>query len=249
MLTNQALSGIHLIHSRNDAHWNTFQHKLKGSGATLSHFPLLAFQSIPLSDKALAYCAASDALLYTSANAQAFFHQQYSPGIKQLLVAIGHPTASALRAELPDHKLLITPEPFHSETLLELWQPSDQHIAIIAAPNGRQLLYNSLKTQNQVQIISPYRRINPQTAPSPLPWQKDQQNVLLITSQQAGEHLMEITPREQHKLLQYELCVAAISARVAKNLEQHGFRNIICSPTADEDSLLNSVASWWAKQH
>ncbi len=235
------LAGCRLLYTRNHTHWQRQQPLLQALGADVRHLPLLDTRPLPLTSGEIAFCAQADALLFTSANAVSHLLSQYSPHCAQDCVAIGQATAQALAAE-KIVRILAAPAPYHSESLLDFWQPQQRSIALICAPGGRELLFRRLSVSNRVRRIRPYQRYNPTQH---WPFAQIRFDVLLLSSAQTLTHLQQITPQNALKLLQCHVHMACISQRVSEKARESGFQHCLTASVADEPHLIQTVSTWW----
>lgn len=231
------LSGCTILYTRDSSHYPAFRARITALGGTTYHLPLMATIPQPLSAADRTILDGSDTLVFTSAAAVQHLLAQY-PLRGQRTVAIGTATAAALPC-LPNR---CAPPPYNSEALLADWQPRDARIALIAAPDGRQMLAETLGKNNTVHTIYPYRRTNPGTHyPPTLPTP----HIITIASRQTLDHLLAIAPQEKRKLIKCHTCIAAISKRVAQYAEERGFLKQICAEKAGETEQIAAICRWW----
>lgn len=232
---NAPLAGCRVLHTRADRHWPQARNTLKQLGASPLHLPLMDTRAIPFQTP-----QALDAALFTSANAVEHFLAHSA--LPCAAVAIGAKTAQTLIRH--NHPPTVTaPPPYDSEALLSVWQPHGQHIAIIAAHGGRQILAEALAAHNRVNIVYAYERFCPATrcifTETNLP------HATLIASQRTLDHLLKIAEPNTLKLLQWRTCIVALSPRIARYATDLGFRQTASAASADETAQLHALAEWW----
>ena len=231
------LSGCIILYTRDSSHYPAFRARITALGGTTYHLPLMATAPQLLSAADRTILDNSDTLVFTSAAAVQHLLAQY-PLCGQQTIAIGTATAAALPC--PPNRC--APPPYNSEALLADWQPHGARIALIAAPEGKQMLAETLSKNNTVRTIYPYRRTNPSTHyPSALPIP----HIITIASQQTLDHLLAIVPQEKRKLLKCRTCIAAISERVAQYAEKQGFHTHIHAEKAGETEQIAAICRWW----
>lgn len=233
---NAPLSGCHVLYTRADKHWLEARERLQALGATTSHLPLMDTCPLPFQ-----LPEPLDAAIFTSANAVAHFFAQSA--LPCAAIAIGKKTEETL-AHYGHPPIITAPPPYDSETLLSIWQPQGQHIAIIAAPGGRTYLHNTLGKSNHVSMVYTYKRFCPSTTAN----FTEAPDAILIASCRTLDFLGKIAEPNTLKLLQCCTCVAAMSQRIADYATQQGFRHVISADQADEDAQFRALCHWWALQ-
>lgn len=235
------LAGCRIVYTRSQEYFE--KSALHALGATLDHVPLMDTRPKALCPDDVAFLAQVDGVLFTSAAAVRHFFTQNAWSNQTLAIAIGEPTARALRAQsIPEQALLIAPAPYDSEALLSIWQPKGKRIGIVAASGGRELLFKALGADNEVKIIECYQRYNPtEHYPTALPVP----DFMMLASLQTVHHLLRITPQSYLKLLKLASTMVAISPRVAEFLKQQGFSRIISAPVAEELSQIEQIRQCW----
>lgn len=204
-------------------------------GAEVVHLPLMATRPLALSPAEKRFLKEAEVLFFTSQKAV-----EYLPNDLNLkdyfIVTIGQKTAEAL----PKVDLM-APPPFDSEALLRVWQPYNQKIAILCAPDGRNVVLEALADKNEIKKVYLYQRFNPSKIyqPEALP------HLITIASVQTLNHLLTIAPETALKRLKYHATIAGISPRVAQYAKINGFLKTISAEIASEEALFQSIVSWW----
>ncbi|MDO4643932.1 MAG: uroporphyrinogen-III synthase [Cardiobacteriaceae bacterium] len=232
------LDGCTILYTREKAQYLSFRQQITELGGNTLHLPLMSTHRLPLSADEQHHLSHCDTLIFTSANAVHHLLSQYTPANQQQSIAIGIKTAKAL----PFPPMLTAPPPYNSEALLKIWQPKNKNIALIGAAGGRKILKKTLMKHNSVHEIYSYQRNNPSLYwPSELP----HIDIITIASCQTLENLRAIIPQEKLKLLQYQVCIAAISERVARYAKKQGFQHSIFAEEATEIRQITSICRWW----
>lgn len=237
---NKVLSGCKILYTRATAHWMTFANQIIALGGEPYHLPLMATRVREIEQSDADFCQQADDLIFTSVAAVNHFPKILAPGNAQI-IAIGEKTHAALVAK--HYSVTLTaPPPYHSESLLSVYAPQAKKIAIIAAPNGRKHLYQSLNIKNKTRLIYAYERYNPskywlETLPIP--------NVLMLSSIQTLKFLLQITPQTTLNLLQCRTEVIALSKRIAHAAHHAGFLSVSHSEQATETAQIQTLCQWW----
>lgn len=233
------LTNCHILYTRSAQYFPAFAKKIQALGGIAHHLPLVDTRPLALNPADSQYSLSADYLIFTSAAAVRHFPQVLWQ--MQANIAIGPATENAI---LSNHKniFLTAPAPFNSETLLSTFQPNHKRIAIIAAEGGRQILLEALKQHNQAQLIYAYERFNPCThwqTTLPIP------NAILLSSQTALNHLIEISAQSTLNLLQSRTAVFALSPRIGQAAQIAGFQLVFAAPQADENAQIQHLCQWW----
>lgn len=233
------LADCQILYTRSAQYFPDFAKKIQALGGIAHHLPLVDTRPLALNLADSQYALSADYLIFTSAAAVRHFPQALWQS--QANIAIGLATESAILSHAKT-VFLTAPAPFNSESLLSAFQPTNKRIAIIAAEGGRKLLLETLKQHNQTQLIYAYERYNPSThwqAALPLP------NVILLSSQTALNHLIEISAQSTLNLLQSRSFVLALSPRIEQAAQSAGFQRVFAAPQADENAQIQYLCQWW----
>lgn len=228
-----------VLYTRAAAHFPAFAAKIHALGGIAEHLPLVDTRRIALDADSADYCRQADMLIFTSAAAVEHFPRELWR--RQRNIAIGPATAAAVEAK-QQALHLAAPPPFNSESLLSIFQPQEQNIAIIAARGGRQLLHEQLNRHNRARFAFVYERYNP----SPH-WCADLSipQALILSSQAALNHLIEITAQATLNLLQSRTAVIALSPRIGQAAQGAGFQQVFAAAQADENAQIQQLCQWW----
>ena len=237
------MTDTHLIYTRGTRDWQRFITRYPVWAQYASHYPLLCIVENRLTTADIDFLKIADSLVFTSQHAVAHLLSQYTPGDIQQCIAIGQRSEAALSSEISGKAIQTAPPPYNSEALIKAWQPKAKRIAIIGAPGGRTLLFNTLAKQNNVRFIAAYTR-QCHRHDTPFPYCPNKHNIILLTSGSSLNCLIEITPQKLLKLLQYRAIMACISPRLAELARLAGFQKVFNAPQANEDALMRAITVW-----
>lgn len=223
-----SLDGLRVLVTRPAHQAENLCRMIEAQGGTAVRLPLLAIQPTAHPARAAQVLAAArtyDAWIFTSANAvrhaEPLCRQPWPPRI----AAVGAATAAALEAG--GHEVQMAPLAAHSaEALLALPELADvreRRILIVTGEDGLDVLARTLFERGaQVEVAEVYRRV-------PLPYGADAvlsalrgTDVLVVTSAQALEHLVALTPQNSRATL-FKKRVVVPGERVQAQARALGF--------------------------
>ena len=198
-----------------------------------------------------------DIAIFISANAARIGIEQ----IEQLgtvpkslqLAAVGKATARTL--EQLNHRADILPEQrFDSDGLLEtpaLQRVAGKKILIIRGEGGRELLAETLRQRGaEVHYAEAYRRAIPSEDPTPVleQWKHGAIDVVVVTSNQGLDHLIQMIGPEHLSLLQQSQLVV-MSERTREVALERGITPppLLAQPPSDQ-AILDTLISWANQQ-
>lgn len=251
MSTAGPLAGLRVLVTRPAAQAAGLRDRLLAAGALPQLLPLLRIAP-PADPEAAAQQlrAARDAAfwLFTSANAVQAAARLGPQGWPPTLIAIGGGTAAAL-AKLGYSAL--APEGADSETLLawpRLQAVAGEELLIVTGEGGRGLLAQTLAERGaQVRVARCYRREpvphDPQTVVAALA----AVDIALLTSGEALEQLLALTPEAERPRL-WSLPLVVPSARVVELARRLGFRAALRVPDAVSDAAYLACLLRWRQE-
>ncbi len=223
-----ALAGVRVLVTRPSQQAENLCRMIEAQGGTPVRLPLLAIQPTAHPARAAQVLAAArshDAWIFTSANAVRHAEPLCRPPWPPRIAAVGAATAAALEAG--GIEVQMAPLAAHSaEALLalpELAQIRGRRFLIVTGEDGLDVLPRILYERGaQVEIAEVYRRV-------PLPYDADAvlsalrgTDVLVITSSQALDHLVALTPEGSRATL-FKKQIAVPSDRVRQQARALGF--------------------------
>ena len=183
-----------------------------------------------------------DCWLFTSVNAVQYARQLGVEGWPARLAAVGPATAAAL--EISGLGVATPLGAYSSEGLLELPEfkrIDGQRILIVTGADGLAVLGPALRERGaRVEVAEVYRRV-------PLPYDGEHISqtlrsidAIVITSGQALEHLLRLTPEPMRKvLLQKQLVVPG--PRVVEKASQLGFQALVTPEKMSDAAIVQAL--------
>lgn len=166
------------------------------------------------------------------------------------LAAVGQGTARALQQRLGRAPDLVPQDRFDSEGLLALpglQQVAGKRILILRGNGGRELLAETLRERGaEVDYAEVYRREKPPADTAGADW-LDKTDIISVTSSEALQNLVELTPASEHQRL-FEKPLVVVSERTATLARKLGFTRALLAPRAGDDAIVDTIAQW-AAQH
>jgi uroporphyrinogen-III synthase len=245
------LAGLRVLVTRPAAQAAGIQDRLLAAGAEPQLLPLLRI--VPSADPEAAAQQLREARgaafwLFTSANAVQAAARLGPERWPPTLIAIGGGTAAAL-AKLGYTAL--APEGADSETLLawpRLQAVEGQELLIVTGEGGRGLLAQTLAERGaRVRVARCYRREPVAHAPEAVAAALAAVDIALLTSGEALERLLALTPdAARARLLALPLVVP--SARVVELARRLGFRAALLVPDAVSDAAYLACLLRWRQE-
>lgn len=167
------------------------------------------------------------------------------------LACVGKGTARAMEQQLGCGPDICPPQRFDSEGLLEsaeLQQVDGQRILIIRGEGGREHLAQSLRARGaEVNYAEVYRRSRPDYSPEQIEKLLLQRpDIMLISSSEALENLLELTPQELHPAVQ-ALPMLVLNPRMGERAAELGFHQAPIIPHTIGDQGIMEALSEWAR--
>lgn len=165
---------------------------------------------------------------------------------KPLLATVGKGSARALQQRLGRQPDLIPEGSYDSEALLalpQLQQVKGQSILIVRGEGGRELLADTLRSRGAVvDYAEVYRRDCP-LPPADGNW-LEQADIITVTSGEALQNLLTMTPPTRHDML-YNMPLVVISQRCAELARQLGFRQPpMVTAMATDKAIVDALIAW-----
>ena len=244
----KALDGVRVLVTRPAAQAENLCRQIEAQGGIAVRLPLLVIQPTAHPARAQAVLAAArthDGWIFTSANAVRHAQPLCRPPWPPHLFAIGAATAAALEAG--GFEVQAAPVSAHSSeallTLPEFAEVRGKTYLIVTGEDGLGVLVRDLFEHGaQVEVAEVYRRV-------PLPYDADAvltalrgTDWLVVTSAQALEHLVVLTPEASRATL-FKKQLALPSTRVVEHARALGFTGepLITEPMSDT-AILNALA-------
>jgi uroporphyrinogen-III synthase len=163
-----------------------------------------------------------------------------------LLATIGRGSARTLEQQLDRRPDLVPKGSYDSEALLRL-EPlqhvSGKRILIIRGVGGRELLADTLCQRGaRVDYAEVYRREAP-AQPADADW-LDKTDIITLTSSEAVQNLVAMTPRAAREKL-FAKPLVVVSERCAEQARQLGFHQAIhITPQAGDEAMVGTLIEW-----
>lgn len=249
----QVLAGRRILVTRPAHQADLLCRLIEAEGGKALRLPLLSIVPAPHAGGARRLLEASrgaDAWIFTSANAVQHARLLCPEGWPAQLAAVGAATAAALEAG--GHPVLTPAANYSSEGLLELPQFRDvrgQRLLIVTGERGLGVLAPALRGRGAtVEVAEVYRRV-------PLPYDGARIaeavracHAVVITSGEALEHLLRLTPEPQRaRLLGLKLVVPG--ARMVEKAAELGFRTPLAPEKMTDPGIVQTLAQALAAAH
>ena len=245
------LAGLRVLVTRPAAQAVGLQQRLLAAGAEARLLPLLRIAPPADSEAAaqrLREARGAAFWLFTSANAVQAAAQLEPEHWPRTLIAIGGGTAAAL-ARLGYSAL--APEGADSETLLawpRLQAVQGEELLIVTGEGGRGLLAQTLSERGaRVRVARCYRREPVRHAPEAVVTALAEVDIALLTSGEALEQLLALTPEAERPRL-WSLPLVVPSARVVELARRLGFRAALLVPDAVSDAAYLACLLRWRQE-
>lgn len=229
---------------------------LSKTGLVAVKFPLLAIESLPLTDNIIEWLDTLphiDWLIFISANAVNFAQQWNCSKLVSLcrtarVAAVGQATADALQVHAIEVNLLPLAG-FNSEALLataEMQAVRGKRFLCIRGQGGRELLAETLRDRGAiVEYLEVYRRKPAQRVPA------DVLNLIIardldciaLTSGEAISTLLAIINQKIYLQLLLEIPVVVISERLRSMALDSGFKRVAISENPSDAAVVNTIIS------
>ncbi|MGM0595333.1 MAG: uroporphyrinogen-III synthase [Pseudomonadota bacterium] len=233
--------------------------RIEAAGGRAVRFPLLQIHDTGDSaavDSVLAELAQFQIAIFVSPNAVHYGlpalerHGGPSPQLK--LAAVGRGTARALEGALGRGPELLPETRFDSEGLLALpglQQVAGKRILILRGNGGRELLGATLQERGaRVDYAEVYRRARPAADAAEPRW-LERSDIITLTSSEALENLVALTPPPERPVL-FAKPLVVVSERAAKLARELGFRQRPwLVPRAGDEEILAALQAWAAENN
>ena len=240
-----SLQGMRVLVTRPAHQADALCRLVEERGGKALRLPLLAIVPVPHVASAARQLEAArdfDWWIFTSTNAVQQARQLVAGDWPAQLAAVGATTAAALTAGGRD---ITTPQgAYSSEGLLALpqfQQVSGQKILLVTGEGGLELLAPALRSRGaRVEVAAVYRRV-------PLPYDGEHVaarlracDAIIITSGEALEHLLRITPiTARAALLKKQLVVPG--ARMVEKASELGFRSLLTPEKMSDTAIIHTL--------
>jgi len=199
----------------------------------------------------------SSHVIFVSRNAARFADEiagGLAAGLRQKSVfAVGDATAQELAGRKVYH-VTVPEQPSGSETLLGMGELntaliSGANVLIVRGNEGRELLKDSLQDRGaSVRYAEVYRRSRPEIAAeiTAKVWQETRPDVILVTSEQGLQNLIEMTAAGDRDIL-FATRLVVISDRVKDTAKTSGFVHppVVAADQSDQ-GLLQAIEKVWS---
>lgn len=251
MPNRSKLEGIGVLVTRPAHQAGPLCERIEAAGGRAVRFPLLTIHDsgdTPQVNALLAQLGDYHIAIFVSPNAVHFgldAIERHGGLPEQLqLAAVGQGSARELQRRTGHPPDLVPTERFDSEGLLALQglqQVAGKRILILRGNGGRELLAQTLRERGaRVDYAEVYRRERPSAAAAEPDW-LEKTDIITLTSGEALENLVALTPAaEQSMLLSKPLVV--VSDRTTARAQALGFRHAArVAARADDDAILEAV--------
>jgi len=166
------------------------------------------------------------------------------------LATVGRGSARALEARLGRGPDLCPETGFDSEALLalpEMQEVDGQRIMLFKGEGGRPHLAETLRTRGAIlQEAVVYRRLLPEADPAPLleAWERDEMNVVVVTSNTGLENLCRLLGTRGRPLA-VATPLVVVSERGAQRARELGWRTVTVAPDPHDEGLFTAIAEQW----
>lgn len=226
LILRPAPQGLELVQALNSMHVSTI------------YFPTINIAPLPIEKtKAEKLILCADVVIFISPNAVEF-GVPYLKNYTKEMAAIGASTELALKNKnKPVH---VVPQEFNSEGLLShacMQDVKNKNIVIIRGEGGREKLMQELTARGAtVKYLEVYRRDLPIEKITAEMLQKI--NLILITSQESLDNLLELTPGYLQKdLLSKKLLVSSDNLKIAAQEKGFAFFSALLKSASQQDII------------
>jgi uroporphyrinogen-III synthase len=248
------LDGLRVLVTRPAQQAEPLCRLIEKAGGEAIRLPLLQIEPTAQSVQAQRQLEAArtfDWWIFTSANAVRHA-RMLDPGIwPSGLAAVGTATAAPLEAA-GGSTVLAPVKGSSGEALLarlEFQEVAGRRVLIVTGEGGLDHLATELRARGaEVQTVAVYRRVPLPHVPEAVESALRRAKVLVVTSGEALEHLLRLTPESARaSLLKKQLVVP--SRRVVEMAQTLGFTTAALAPEQMSDAaILHSLESWWKPQ-
>ena len=245
-----ALANKSILITRPEGHVNHLSELVTREGGRAVVMPMIIIEPFSYKPESMNRIQ-PDFTIFTSKNAVDYMEDSLVPSIADSeILAVGKGTAQQLQDR--DLENIIYPaDGAGSEALLDLPELQKQNVdgksvLIIKGSGGRDMIESTLLSRGaSVSTLDVYTRRKPQVDTETMInlWQKEQPDVIVFTSGEAIENMVEQTPEAfRNRLFATRLVV--LSSRIAGIAGKLGFEHspVVCSGT-DDESVLKSILS------
>lgn len=249
-LSASALAGVTVVVTRPSGTAASLLTRARAMGASAIALPGLSLRETGDAVGAQVLLRAArdaHAWIFTSPSAVRYAFR-LSPGLVIRRDACAFGVGAGTQRALAGHGIhaQVPTERSDSEALLampELASLSGQHIALVGAPGGRQLIADALRHRGaRVDVIHVYERRPPRLtrrhfdalarASGPL--------IMLVSSAEALNNIVALLPAQLLTRLRHQILVVS-SVRLAMIADEHGFEDVHMAASASPDDLLNAT--------
>lgn len=248
--SSATLAGVRVLVTRPALQADNLCRMLAARGAEVVRLPLQSMEPARAPALALRQLQASrdfDLWIFTSANAVRFAAQLDAGVWPTRLAGVGAATTTALQAA--GREALAPAETFSSEGLLASPLVEDvagQRILIVTGSNSLPLLKDELGARGaQVEVAEVYRRVKLPHPPEVVQAALRGTGAILLTSYEALEHLVELTPEPTRgSLVRKQLVVP--SQRVVEKARALGFAEPLVPALVADAAFVRCLEHWRA---
>ena len=162
-----------------------------------------------------------------------------------LYLAVGHRTALHFTEQTQQsvHYPLVTENSEGLLALSEMTDLTDKNILVLRGNGGREYFSEVARQRGAtVELLECYQRQNTELDPVETArlWQRCGVNILLVTSMQSLQALLELIPREEQQWL-LDCCLVTVSERIAALARSYGFQQVEVAQGADNANLFTKL--------
>lgn len=246
----ETLRGRRIVVTRPEHQAHALKALLEQAGGQALTLPLLQIEPIAEPHWPAAQTAPFDWIIFTSVNAVACaFASAHAAKLRtgKHYAAIGRATADAL-AEQGIATACLPATGFNSEALLAeapLQHLVGQSVLLVKGEGGRTVLAETLRERGaQLHVFEVYRRLPPDAAWAEQwrEWLTQGIDALTLTSGEACEHLLALTPKALRPRL-FTVPVAVVSARLAAQIRAAGFLHVAIAAQPGDVALVEALGT------
>lgn len=251
MNMSSGLAGLRVLVTRPAHQADSLCFAIEAAGGHALRQPLLkiaAPSDQAAAEQGLARATDAQDLIFTSPNAVDWAWRLAANWAPQgRIFAVGRATAEALPQRL-GREAYTPATDYSSEGLLalpELQQPQGRIISLITGENGRGMLPDVLQRRGaEIQEVAVYQRETLPLARPRLAALLSEADVIFVSSGGSLQHLVDLTPIVQRKLL-FKMQLVVSSSRVLKLALELGF---LCRPLVplhmQDDAIMATLQDW-----
>ena len=229
--------------TRPDERGQQLADELNRAGIVALHSPLLTISpgsQLTQLPSQLSQLKPGDMVFAVSKNAVGFAWRN-----DLLYLAVGHRTALHFteQTQQPVHYPLVTENSEGLLALSEMTDLTDKNILVLRGNGGREYFSEVARQRGAtVELLECYQRQNTELDPVETArlWQRCGVNILLVTSMQSLQALLELIPREEQQWL-LDCCLVTVSERIAALARSYGFQQVEVAQGADNANLFTKL--------